>query len=77
MKVLLFVQNGDARPKCVLHDVVERHGAWCLSWRARDRQAAADRWWLVECENAEAGRDVIAGAPVFGGRIIASGGRHE
>jgi hypothetical protein len=87
-RVLLFVQSGDARPKM------------SRSWRSGSvecpdgdeiRCALAirsdiDRWWLVECENANAGRATIADAALgYGadhpmrsgheGRILASGGR--
>lgn len=71
MKVLLFVQTGDARPKCkgaVLkfptwkgpprpHVQVD---GWWYTQKQADARYAADRWWLVECENAEDGRFVIA-----------------
>jgi hypothetical protein len=53
-RVLLFVQTGDGRPKCV--------GRYSEGLTARqcEHRSAADRWWLVECENADAGRKVIA-----------------
>ena len=82
MKVLLFVQTGDGRPKCVgrtwpfeftrygieaprLKQLGEppRHG----SHHQARVLAKADRWWLVECENADAGRFVIANAVKHGG----------
>ena len=59
---------------------------WFVTLRARRMKDAADRWWLVECENAEAGRAIIANAAKFDsdptlknlrglGRILASGGK--
>jgi len=62
-RVLLFVQTGDGRPKCFSSHGVNRSlytDGWRLSESALTAQGAADRWWLVECENAEAGREVIA-----------------
>lgn len=51
--------------------------SWGL-WAVEVRNA--DRWWLVECENAAAGRFMIAPSskcpwPLPEGRILASGGR--
>ncbi len=77
MKVLLFVQSGNARPKCAKSFGGRAHSAMQYFARVRERlgsEGQPDRAWLVECENAEAGRDAIAGAPVFGGRILAIGG---
>jgi len=89
-RVLLFVQTGDGRPKCFSSHGVNRSlytDGWRLSESALTAQGAADRWWLVECENAEAGRRVIDGEPhnyvmdngVYAtepwGRILASGGK--
>lgn len=85
MKVLLFVQAGNARPKCASRETPCRvNGEWWYSRRASEAKAAADRWWLVECANAEDGRAVIAAMVEYGGgvgegglgRILASGGRH-
>jgi hypothetical protein len=93
-RVLLFVQSGDARPTC--------RGEWCRqpstyanlhtgapsgTKKQRTAKRAADRWWLVECMDADAGRAIIAencgsdpvavrmGPHVVTGRILASGGR--
>lgn len=102
MRTLLFVQNGEGRPKAwnpgreyVEHPPrIQMHAdAWRLANPTPARCGArlcavirADRWWLVECENAEAGRATIAHEP-FGaavhrvgcacknGRILASGGK--
>ena len=144
MRVMLFVQTGDARPK-----VARKYGAaaiipyidaddpwradwrvatggpdtycyvrsgnmiqracsrgvhlyrrgdgsrgWALAKRCAEREAAfrnvvraSDRWWLVECASADAGRLIIAcsrgecdspeGCVCKNyGRILASGGRH-
>lgn len=100
MKVLLFVQTGDERPKCVgsgswlartgpFMECVQaiRDGRDVLQSQQEWRAANADRWWLVECENADAGRLIIAcsrgecdspeGCVCKNyGRILASGGRH-
>lgn len=77
-RVLLFVQTGAWRPKCVPATVVgavvwprrSRRGEvrewfnlaarWWIRRSAWARIRHADRWWLVECENAEAGRQIIA-----------------
>ena|SRR5689334_7387027 len=75
--VHLFVQVGDGRPKYVgrayprsldhrgrTRSLVHRtEGAlwWAAPWVAGEARSA-DRWWLVECENAEAGRVAIADA---------------
>ena len=92
MRTLLFVQTGDARPKCVKS----------FGWISGDGSAGPralqylhsirfgadgqpDSGWLVACENAEAGRAIIAegasgevtirlGSGLARGRIIASGG---
>lgn len=89
MKVLLFVQSGDARPKVAYSNQASlRYMATC-SQRTLNAVYAPlkSRWWLVECENAEAGRTIIANHAAVvrgdgvsllrGGRILASGGRHE
>lgn len=72
MKVLLFVQTGDARPKCVSrsvgHDPAERlqghrwlaDSGFYLWWTAHEKAVAAARWWFVECENAAHGRVLIS-----------------
>lgn len=94
MKTLLFTQTGDARPKCLGSVAIggprgEKYIDSGDSCYLSDYQSfllgTADRWWLVECENAEAGRIVIAdvaardaGEYVMGitpGRILARGGR--
>lgn len=90
MKALLFVQTGDARPKCE-GECWERMNDWGRRMRGtlrqRDLMRRSDRWWLVECETARHGREVIASGRTelrsgFGGdgsiligRILASGGR--
>jgi len=94
-RVLLFVQNGNARPKRIAtltraraifyRDVGQEPDAdeslLMLTGIQSAIQQAADRWWLVECENAQAGRVIIehAGKPVLphplAGRILASGGK--
>lgn len=92
MRVLLFVQHGDARPKVAW----QPRGFFIGEWRPSDVLAAApvgvcremgdNAWWLVECANAEDGRDVIEWECTGGsdtvlnklcpfGRILASGGR--
>lgn len=103
-RVMLFVQTGEARPKCVgrvgpLGEVPwtlcpagvkasqAEHG---LSHNQQHAIDSADRWWLVECENAEDGRFVIEcdrevggvlrdhyasdGERIYG-RVLASGGK--
>ena len=80
MRTLLFVRVGDGRPKCVKQFGSDKaRGLQYLGHLVRPEQG---RWlyWLVECENAEAGRRVIAGGVLrggnrFDGRILASGGR--
>lgn len=64
MKTLLFVQNGDARPKCVSRsagfDPAERiqgqewlaDSGFYVWWNVHHKAMRSDRWWLVECENA-------------------------
>lgn len=100
-RVLLFVQTGDARPMCVgrvgpLGEIPwtrcpaglkAESAEYGLSLAQQHEVESADRWWLVECENADAGRAVIAmhlssGSPVIQwtgrlpeGRILSSGGR--
>lgn len=88
MRVLLFVQDGNARPTCVTARSLNRirvNGEWFLTEQEAWRQKWADRWWLVECENADAGRFMIDPAWTGGrcswpppqGRILASGGRQQ
>lgn len=60
MKVLLFVQTGDARPKVAKQFGVR--AGWAEQYFARIRfgePGQPERGWLVECANAEAGRVVI------------------
>jgi hypothetical protein len=99
-RVLLFVQTSDGRPKCeyrmpawmpwepLAFSIPRGSGQLPSAVAALACTAArrADRWWLVECENAEAGRALIADAALgydsehpmrsgHAGRILASGGR--
>jgi hypothetical protein len=87
-RVLLFVQAGDARPKCVKQFGSDRaRGLQYLGHLVRP-DIGTWLYWLVECENADAGREAIASGRTelrsgFGGngsllvgRILASGGRH-
>lgn len=100
MRVLLFVQAGSERPKVARL----RYQAWlkrgdgtAISDQRIGEHAVRwapdgwDRWWLVECENADAGRAAIAqhdlGLAMLPfrngvartefpeGRILASGGK--
>ena len=83
MKILLFTQTGDARPKCVKQFGADR--ARGLQYLGHLVRPESGRWlyWLVECENAEDGRAIIIQERVFDGtgirstlgRILASGGR--
>ena len=82
MKVLLFVQTGDARPKCV------KSFGWNGAASGRQyiakipfgEQGQPERGWLVECLDAEHGRGMIEhhlkhgedAVPSAIGRIIAS-----
>lgn len=66
-RILLFVQTGDTRPTCVRirKRVVFLVVVLPAASATRDLllgpwTSARDRWWLVECENAEAGRSLIA-----------------
>jgi len=71
VKVLLFVQTGDARPKCVSRNVgfdpAERlqgqkwlaDSGYYVWWNVHDKATRADRWWLVECWSADEGRRYI------------------
>lgn len=74
--VLLFVQTGDGRPKCAgrpasggslvsmgyasRRTYTKAIEGWWLSPGKQNATKHADRWWLVECENADAGRACIA-----------------
>lgn len=84
MRVLLFVQTGDSRPKVVW----QPRGFFVGTWKQSDVLAAApvgvcrkmgdNSWWLVECANAYHGRKVIKAAArgeQTVGRILASGVR--
>lgn len=86
---LLFVQTGDGRPTRRKNFSAHRQDAGWLRY-AIDyaSNVACDCWWLVECENARAGRIAIAkfvdfrsALPwklprVFGpGRILACGAK--
>lgn len=99
MKVLLFV-DGPNGPKCAgvvasgerfaLWPNMARHHNLCGWWltAVQAEKVQAGRWWLVECENAEAGRRVICSHDYYGatcqrcgcnmtvnyGRILAQGG---
>lgn len=86
MKTLLFVQTGDGRPKCVPTMRYERERLFSVpGWTPAHSDIGGDhdRWWLVECENADAGRRVIAsgvwrmrdGAEAYEGRILAQGAK--
>ena len=107
MRVLLFCQTGDGRPKYIgpaygpddthhrativrIDEAVGRgmgHNNLWATERVLSALRAADRWWLVECENAEAGRAyLLATVPgdlgqtigyslPSGVRILAQGGK--
>ena len=82
MKVFLFVQTGDARPKVlkratkgyVKAAILDRCEAGRESWRTHNQ---IDRWWLVECDSPEDGRLLLAQLSIgescrtVAGRIIA------
>lgn len=86
-RVMLFVQTGAGRPKCVARlaaglrtdyyaeAVHFKNGmvAWPLA-RQSWSSAVADRWWLVECENAEAGRALIAAKRSWRGDLLDKSG---
>jgi len=57
MKVLLFVQTGEGRPKCVKTWRTWKPSGESWVWLGA---SSGDRWYVVGCENAEAGRDIIA-----------------
>ena len=61
MRSMLFVQTGDARPKSI-----REGGGPCLingkpfvGLAQQQAMNSSDRWWLVECDNAEHGRSII------------------
>lgn len=92
---MLFVQTGNARPKCVGQLPLRFAASVAIKWLRRLdaswwtpvlKATAADRWWLVECANAETGRGLIAKAlhpdampqpfdSHTDGRIVAQGDR--
>lgn len=86
MRTLLFVQDGERKP-VVVREKLLRYANGAVMWGPRMTFAKerADRWWLIECDNAEAGRWTLlklgkARGPLFPtsfreGRIIASGGK--
>jgi len=100
-RILVMVQTGEGRPKCVgeasadyrrfgmpLGSGEDRTRDWLVTMRALDAALRADRWWLVEAENAKHARALIGfksiglhgghialGSEVRGGRVIASGGK--
>jgi len=98
-RVLLFVQTGDARPKCaptprLLTDRDAQHVREMFESKPTAKSptwmrvlGAADRWWLVECANADAGRRLLHAIQIGAatatdepaiqpaGRILASGGK--
>lgn len=62
MKVLLFVQSGDARPKCVKSFGDRRHSAESYFAIVRKRLGEGgqpERAWLVQCGTADMGRTCI------------------
>lgn len=88
MKVLLFVQNGGARPKCVKSFGDRKRNALAYFDAIAKRfgsEGQPERAWLVECDDAEAGRHCIAGGcepyrchradGPMSCRILASGGK--
>lgn len=89
MRKHLFVQTGDSQPKCMKRSAGWAYeGDWLntvppLAEHIRDRLLVTDRWWLVECDSADAGREVIryhheagaVSAPMPKGSILASGGK--
>lgn len=77
-RVLLFVQTGDARPKCAKSFGDRRHNALNYFEAVRKRlgeNGQPTRAWLVECESADLGRMAITTQTEQFGRILASGGR--
>ena len=95
MRVLLFTQSGSERPKVARYSpsvcahrptaaAPESCGCCRGTGYAVEPWASlksTDRWFLVECENADAGRRLIAAFKVHRGRILhasrilASGGK--
>ena len=84
-RVVLFVQTGDEKPTSyamtealVTKEWIEGDGSGFVdSHLTLAAKNGADRWWLVECLDAEHGRAVIAGSRTLDspemGRILASG----
>lgn len=79
----MFVQTGDGRPKCVptpgwlsasdAQYVREMAESKPSPWKKKHWTKAvdaADRWWLVECEGADAGRAIIAAKHDHKGRPL-------
>lgn len=64
-RLMLFVERGEVVPvvACVGYwgQPREMSAAKRALWEERKRQRNVIRWWEVECENAEAGRAIIAG----------------
>jgi len=77
-RVLLFVQSGDARPKCVKSFGDRRRNAAAYFTAIEKRfgqEGQPDRAWLVACANADEGRMIIGCCPLDDHRILASGGK--
>jgi hypothetical protein len=72
-RVRLMVDDGDGAIRCRATGSEAGLAKWNKPWR---------RWWLVECESAEAGREAIKDWSLgqysangeLGYRILASGG---
>jgi len=78
VKVLLFVQTGDARPKCVKSFGNRKRNALAYFDAIAKRfggEGQPERAWLVECENAEDGRTVIVQERVLPAGIVSTLGR--
>lgn len=87
MKVMLMVQNeggavisvGGTRAMCnMMNGFHHCFGGRFINIQQYKKAVAADRWWLVEAESAEAGRrKIVFGDHTDGGtaRILASGGK--
>ena len=78
MKILLFTQTGDARPKCVKSFGDRRHNAENYFSAIAPRfgcEGQPERGWLVECPNAEAGRRMIAMHEATGLLAVGDAGR--
>lgn len=72
LRVLLFVQTGDARPKCVPCSYRD-----AFLFRTDPMFCACvpyPRWWLVECENAVAGRSLIRCTEDVAGFVVEAEG---